>query len=86
VSAGDISRDGKWILLRSEKKGWLWPREKQIAVSQALAEVVPREVPVRRPVQAANGEAIGFNSEGTGCFTISEGARHPMAFFPLHPQ
>jgi hypothetical protein len=82
VSAGDISADGRRIVLRREARGWLWDREAGEGLAAALQRP-PREIPVRGKRQAANGEAIGFAPAGESYFTVSEGNRQPIYKFAL---
>jgi hypothetical protein len=82
VSAGDISRDGQWILLRREEEGWLWTRDGE----QPIADVLrgqPTRVAVLGPTQDDNGEAVAFHPAGGGYYTVSEGKRQPIYFFQL---
>ena len=83
ISGGDISRDGKWILLRSEKEGWLWPHNPQLSLSETFSRNMPRAVPVRQKSQSKNGEGISFEPNSSGYFTISEGNNQPLARFSL---
>jgi hypothetical protein len=83
ISAGDISPDGRQILLRSEKEGWLWQRDPSQSIGETLSQAHAIAVPVRHKQQAKNGEAVSFDPTGTGYFTISEGARPSLARFPL---
>jgi hypothetical protein len=82
VSAGDVSRDGRWILLRREDTGWLFERRGDEPIAEALARK-PKKVPVRGGGQKKNGEAVAFHPDGSGYFTISEGKRQPICFFEL---
>lgn len=82
VSGGDISRDGSRIVLRRESRGWLWNRQSGESVEGAMQR--PRQqIPVRMKSQRLNGEAIAFPPEGHGYYTVSEGNRQPIGFFPL---
>lgn len=83
VSAGDISADGRQILLRNEKEGWLWQRDPVASVAETLSESHAIAVPVRHKKQAKNGEAATFDPAGSGYFTVSEGANPHLARFPL---
>lgn len=83
VSAGDISRDGALILLRSESDGWIWHRDQGQSIAGALAAQVPEECKVRNKAQDRNGEAIGFRPTSDGFYTISEGKRQPIGLFEL---
>lgn len=82
VSAGDISADGRQILLRNEKEGWLWLRDPAKSVAETLSESHATAVAVRHKAQAKNGEAVSFDPAGTGYFTVSEGRNPPLAQFP----
>ena len=82
VSAGAISPDGKWVLLRQEADGWLWPR----GTGQSIAEATAGRsvaVPVRGDRQGPNGEAIAFSADGTSYVTVSEGKKQAICEFPL---
>jgi hypothetical protein len=82
VSGGSISRDARRVLLRREKEGWLWPREKGESVANALSRK-PQKVPVLGKKQGANGEAIGFSAQGDSYFTVSEGKKEVIYQFAL---
>lgn len=74
-TGGDVSADGRWVLVRSYRSAYLWHR----AEGQRLHEVFGSRacpVPVAAEVQ---GEAIGFSADGQSYYTISEG-RHPSVF------
>ena len=69
ITAGDISKDGNNILLKSYQTVYYWKREKGEAVWQAM---------MRKPIQPNYeaekfGEAIGFTADGKGYYTTSEG-------------
>ena len=83
ISGGDISRDGRWFVLRSEKEGWLWPREPQRNLMLTFSTTLPQAIPVRGKDQAKNGEAISIDASSTGYYTISEGEYQPLKLFPL---
>ncbi len=85
IAAGDISRDGRWILLRSEKEGWLWQRDPGQTIPATFNSTLPSKVPVRHKSQAKNGEGISFHPADTGYFTISEGVNQPLVLFSLPP-
>ena len=91
VSAGDISSDGRWVLLRNEEQGWLWER----APGEPLADALQRPpvvVTVRGDKQGNNGESIAFGPTGLSYYTVSEGKderiyefRLPRAVTPASP-
>ncbi len=72
VSAGDMSRDGRRIVLRREERGWLWTRNAGESPATAFTRR-PQTVVVRGKRQAENGEAIGFHPSGDAYLTMSEG-------------
>jgi hypothetical protein len=82
VSGADISADGTRVLLRREGKAWLWSRRADESIALALLRS-PEKVPVIGPPIEANGEAIAFATDGSGYFTVGEGRREGIFFFPL---
>jgi hypothetical protein len=84
VSAGDIARDGRRLVLRTENRGWLWERAGGESIEATLRRP-PQILEVRGPDQARNGEAIAFHPGGNSYFTISEGQREFIYQFPLPP-
>lgn len=79
ITGGDISADGRFVLLRTYTRALLWPRPPGASMKQALSRE-PCNVPLVREQQ---GEAIAFDAEGRGYFTLSEGARQPLWYFPF---
>jgi hypothetical protein len=82
VSAGDIARDGRRILLRREQNGWLWERASGEDLATAMTRR-PREVPVLGTLQARNGEAVGFHASGQAYLTVSEGLHESIYAFRI---
>jgi hypothetical protein len=66
--AGDISRDGTKILIKNYFSIYFWERQQGESIPQALQRS-PKRLPY---VPEPQGEAIGFNSDGSAFFTISE--------------
>lgn len=85
VSGGAISPDGRQILLRREKEGWLWDRMAGESVAEAL-ERRPAKVPVLGKRQGPNGEAICFGPTSDSYFTVSEGKKQAIYQFDLPSQ
>jgi hypothetical protein len=77
TTAGDISADGRWILIKTYTHAYLWHRPTGTSIARALG-APPCEVPLAREPQ---GEAIGFAADGLGYFTVSEGEAQPIYFF-----
>jgi hypothetical protein len=82
ISAGDISRAGDLIILRSEDRGWIWSRPSGASIATSFQRA-PRIVLVRAAGQAQNGEAVGFSPDGKSYYTISEGDHEAIVVFPL---
>ncbi|MBI4606060.1 MAG: PKD domain-containing protein [Planctomycetes bacterium] len=77
VTAGDMSPQGSWVILRTYSHAFLWRRPSGGSVADAFATEVCR-VPARSEPQ---GEAICFAADGSGYFTVSEGSHPPLYFF-----
>lgn len=66
--AGDISADGKEILIKNYFTVYYWKRNENETIAQALARD-PLILPYKPEPQ---GEAIGFHPNGKSYFTLSE--------------
>ena len=84
VSGGDISSDGGKIVLRHEKAARLWLRREGEGIDAALRRS-PAPVPVVGPPEEPNGEAIAFDTESSGYYTVSEGKGPAIYYFPRQP-
>ena len=74
---GDISPDGKHIIVRSLSHASLWVRQKDQPLWQAFNQA-PNNIKLMSEPQ---GEAICFDAKGRGFFTISEKAHQPIYYF-----
>lgn len=74
---GDVSPDGREVIVRGMFNASLWARPPGSPLWRAFAG---RQVflPLANEPQ---GEAICFDSDGRGYFTLSEGARQPLYYF-----
>jgi hypothetical protein len=79
-SAGDISPTGREILIRNEDTALLYQRGENQTVAQALAGNPIVAKVIGTPTEA-NGEAIAFDANGNGYFTISEGSNPRLYYF-----
>ena len=70
TTAGDFSPSGDLFVIRTYDTAYAWRRPAGTTVDAALA-TAPCPLPVRSEGQ---GEAFGFNRDGTGYFTLSEGS------------
>lgn len=80
TTAGDISPDGAWIVVRTyATTAYLWRRDGDTTVAEAFAgEPCPLLLPTER-----QGEAIGFDVDGQALISISEGTAMPINWAPL---
>ncbi|HWN97136.1 MAG TPA: hypothetical protein VNT99_19050, partial [Methylomirabilota bacterium] len=58
----------------------MWQRTGSQSVSDAVAGS-PITIPIVGPPAEPNGEAIGFDANGRGYYTLSEGFGQPLFFF-----
>lgn len=79
ITAGDISKDGKQILLKSYERVYYWQRNANEPAWKAMLRT-PRELPYKQEKQ---GEAIGFTPDGTGYYTTSEGIYAPIYYYNI---
>ncbi|MBI4662011.1 MAG: hypothetical protein HY735_24580 [Verrucomicrobia bacterium] len=80
ASAGDISPDGREIILRRENAAVVWSREPGETVAVALARR-PKPARIIGPPREPNGESVAWSPDGKGYYTLSEGARQAIYFF-----
>ncbi len=74
---GDISPDGSYIIVRSLSHASLWIRQKDQPLWQAF-----RQKPFNiKLMPEPQGEAICFDTDGRGFFTLSEKARQPIYYY-----
>lgn len=79
ITAGDISKDGKQVLVKSYEKIYYWKREGNEPIWQTL-----QRTPVEPNYQQEKqGEAIGFTPDGRGFYTVSEGVFSPVYYYKV---
>jgi hypothetical protein len=80
--AGDISKDGSQILIKTYLAVFYWKRTDKQSLVEAL-----KTVPMRLPyVPEPQGEAIGFNFKGDAYFTLSEKRNGVMPTLYRYPK
>jgi hypothetical protein len=79
ITAGDISKDGQQVLLKSYTKVYYWKRENNEPVWKTLLKK-PQILPY---TQEKQGEAIGFTPDGKGYYTTSEGVYSPIYYYKI---
>lgn len=79
ATAGDISANGKEILVKTYDKVFLWTRNEGETIGDAFMRQ-PLRVPYTPEMQ---GEAIAFSPDGSGYYTLSEskGGITPVVYF-----
>ncbi|MDF2431192.1 MAG: hypothetical protein JWP44_823 [Mucilaginibacter sp.] len=79
ITAGDISKDGQQVLIKSYTKVYYWKREN----NEPIWKTVQREPQILPYTQERQGEAIGFTPDGKGYYTCSEGVYTPIYFYKI---
>lgn len=80
-SAADISPTGREIIVRQEDFARLWTRTNGQSINSALAGT-PVTIPVIGTPTEPNGEAVAFDANGNGYFTLSESSStQPLYYF-----
>ena len=74
TTGGEISPSGDEIAIRTYDAAFLWRRPSGMTVADALMGM-PCPLPLRIEIQ---GEALGFTSDGSGYYTVSEGNNQPI--------
>jgi len=82
ATGGDVSPDGREVIVRSMGNAALWIRPTGEPLWHAFSGK-QIHLPLANEPQ---GEAICFDSKGRGYFTLSEGARPPLYYFPRAPE
>jgi hypothetical protein len=77
ITAGDISKDGTQILLRSYEKVYYWKRRP----GEHIWDVMVKKPQELRYTMEKQGEAIGFTNDGKGYYTTSEGVFAPIYYY-----
>ncbi|GAB2976040.1 hypothetical protein GCM10027049_08460 [Mucilaginibacter puniceus] len=77
ITAGDISKDGDRVLIKSYDKVYYWKRKGKEHLWQTL-----QKKPETLTYQAEKmGEAIGFTANGRNYYTVSEGVYAPIYYY-----
>ena len=81
--AGDITRDGTKIILRSveNSEAWIWPRNDGQTVEQVLKNNEMRCSYTLKTVP--QGEAVVFAPNGSSFYTTSEGEKQPIYLYHI---
>ena len=79
ITAGDISKDGQRVLIKSYTKVYYWKRPANEPIWKTIQRK-PRELPY---LEEKQGEAIGFTPDGKGYYTTSEGVYSPIYYYSI---
>ena len=82
IVAGDISRDGTEILIKSYTHIFHFPRYENQSIAQALTNTMTMVEYMMEP----QGEAVGWHPDGVGYFTISEEASNIPCHLYFYPR
>ncbi|MDB5030320.1 hypothetical protein [Mucilaginibacter sp.] len=77
ITAGDISKDGRQILLKSYEKVYYWKRNG----NEHIWQTMQRSAEEPNYQVEKQGEAVGFTADGKGYYTTSEGVYSPIYFY-----
>jgi len=80
LTAGEISLKGDLIILRGYISGYCWRRSPGTNLWDAFS-CDPCQIPIIGWPVEPQGEAIGFDADGCGYFTISEGLGQKIYYF-----
>ena len=76
ITAGDVSADGRTIVLRSYDRAFVWAKRRSESIASAL-----RRAPCTagaRLIDEGQGEALALTRNGRAFFTVPEGAGAPL--------
>jgi hypothetical protein len=80
ITAGDISRDGKQILVKSYGNIFYWKRQ----TNESFAKAIKKPFQILPYTPEPQGEAIGFTQNGKKYYTISEGKEAVIYLQNIH--
>lgn len=81
ASGGDISADGRQIVIRQEDFARWWDRPEGMPVEQAFQDGMTAFAPVVGRPTEPNGEAAGFSTDGNGYYTLSDSTTTPSLYY-----
>jgi len=80
IVAGDIAQSGQQVLLKSYTKVYYWKRASN---TEPIWQTLLRSSTVLPYTLELQGEAIGFTSDGTGYYTVGEGAHAQVYYYKI---
>jgi hypothetical protein len=79
ITAGDISKDGQQVLIKSYNKVYYWKRQN----NEPIWKTVQRRWQLLPYIEEKQGEGIGFTPDGKGYYTCSEGVYTPIYYYKI---
>jgi len=79
ITAGDISKDGKQVIIKSYVKVYYWKRQG----GEPIWQTMQRKPAILPYITEKQGEAIGFDPDGEGYYTTSEGVFSPIYYYKI---
>ena len=79
ITAGDISKDGQQVLVKSYNKVYYWKREN----NEPIWKTLQRKWQLLPYTEEKQGEGIGFTPDGKGYYTCSEGVYTPIYYYKI---
>jgi hypothetical protein len=79
ITAGDISKDGQQVLIKSYVRVYYWQRQNNEPIWQTVQRKW-QELPYKMERQ---GEGIGFTPDGKAYYCVSEGVYTPIYYYKV---
>jgi len=79
ITAGDISKDGQQVLIKSYNKVYYWKR----LHNEPIWKTVQRPWKLLPYEEEKQGEGLGFTPDGKGYYTCSEGVYTPIYYYRI---
>ena len=76
--AGDISKSGDAVLLKTYNSVWYWKRSMGRSIQEVLMETPTR---VTTYIREPQGEAVCWDWEDKGFYTLGEGNFRPLYYY-----
>lgn len=82
IAGGDISPDGKEILIKNYRRVFYWQNPNSLPLQEVM-NAEPKIIPYE---EEAQGEAIAWKKDGTGFYTVSEQSKKKKTFLWIYPK
>jgi hypothetical protein len=82
IVSGDISPDGKEILIKNYRRVFYWQNPNGLPLQEVMS-AEPKIIPYE---EEAQGEAIAWKKDGAGFYTLSEQSKKKKTFLWFYPK